>query len=332
MNRRHTAIGVTVFALLVVGIVFVSVRKSPKAPSGTTHISFRLDWTPGAEHSFLYLAKEKGYFRDENLDVEVQAGDGSTTSAKLVGNGSIDYALCSGDTALIAASAGAPVRVLAVLYSRTPAVVYSRKDRNITNPKDLEGHTYSAYMKSTTYNQFLAFCAVAHVDLSKIKIIATAGKAEDILTDAVDASGGYTYIQPIQCELAGFPVSEIPMADFGVNSYSMSIIANREKMQAEVTRRLVRALLRSFDAMLSDNTAALEAYLRANPTANKDFETKKLKKLTEFVKTNLQTQRRTGAQTLEGWQQTQEFLVAQKLIDKRIDLSAFFTVDFLPQQ
>ena len=325
-------IGAAVLALFATGIALVWMERPPAAPAGTTRVSFRLDWTPGAEHSFLYLAQEEGYFRGEALDVEIQAGDGSTTSAKLVGNGTVDYALCSGDTALIAASAGAPICVLAVLYSRTPAVVYSRKNRNITSPKDLEGHTYGAYMKSTTYNQFLAFCTVTGVDSSKVKVVPTAGKVEDILTDAVDASGGYTYIQPIQCELAGFPVNEIPMADFGVKSYSMAIIANREKMQSELTRRLISATLRSFEAMLSDNSAALETYFRVNPTANRDFETKKLKRLTEFVKVNLQTQGRTGAQTFEGWRQTQEFLTSQKLIDKKIDLSGFFTTDFLPRK
>jgi len=332
MNKKSMLIGAAILVLLAVGILLLWVEKSPEPPKGTARVSFRLDWTPGAEHSFLYLGQEKGYFRNENLDVEIQAGDGSTTSAKLVGNGTVDYALCSGDTALIAASADAPLSVLAVLYSRTPAVVYSRKDRNITRPKDLEGRKYSAYMKSTTYSQFLAFCAVTGVDLSKVEIVATAGKAEDILTDAVDASGGYTYIQPIQCELAGFAVNEIPMADFGVKSYSMSIIANRDRMQAELTRRLLRATLRSFEEMLANNSIALEAYFHANPTANKDFETRKLKKLTEFVKANLQSQGRIGAQTLEGWQQTQEFLMSQKLVTKKIDLSGFFTADFLPQR
>jgi len=331
MNKKQIVAGLMVAVLLVAGIMFLQMRDRPDGAPETTKISFRLDWTPGAEHSFLYLAQEKGYFSKENLDVRIQAGDGSTTSAKLVGNGTVDYALCSGDTALIAASADVPVRVLAVLYSRTPAVVYSRKDREITQPKQLEGHKYGAYMKSTTYKQFIAFCAVAGVDLSKVKVLPTAGKADDILTDSVDASGGYTYIQPVQCEVAGIPVNEIPMADFGVNSYSMSIITNKNSVSSEVAHRVIQVTLRAFGEMLSDNSAALGAYFRVNPTANKEFETRKLKKLTEFVKTNLQTQGQIGSQTLNGWQQTQQFLLNQELIEKKINLADFFTVEYLPE-
>ena len=299
--------------------------------SAVTQASFRLDWSPGAEHSYLYLARERGYFREEGLDVAIQAGDGSTTSAKLVGNGTVDYALCSGDTALIAASAGAPVQVLGVLYSRTPAVVYSRKGAGIAKPKDLEGRKYGAYMKSTTYNQFLAFCSAAGVDIGKVNVVSTAGTSQDILTGAVDASGGYTYIQPVQCEVAGVPVLEIPMAEHGVSSYSMAIIANKGKANPDVTRRLLKASLRAFQEMLSDNGAALEAFVRANPTANREFERRKLQRLTEFVRKNLETQGKVGVQTLDGWKQTQDFLFSQKLVDKKIDLSDFFTSEFLPK-
>lgn len=295
-------------------------------------LTFRLDWAVGAEHSYIYLAQKKGYFKQEGLDVEIQPGDGSITSAKLVGNGTIDYALCSGDTALIAASAGAPVQVIAVLYSRTPTVVYSRKDRNITKPKDLEGRKYGAYMKSTTYNQFLAFCSLAGIDKGKVQVVATAGKADDILTDSVDASGGYTYIQPVQCELAGTPVNEIFVADYGVNCYSMAVIGNKNTMKSDIAQRFLKAAIKAFAEMLSDKSESLNAFFEAVPTANKDFERLKLKRLSEFLRKNLETQGHIGAQSLDGWQKTQEFLISQQLISAKVNLSEFFTDKFLPKQ
>jgi NitT/TauT family transport system substrate-binding protein len=331
MSVKRTVPVAAAVVLATLTIAVLVKRKGPSQTSTVAQVTFRLDWAPGAEHSFLYLAQQRGYFEKEKLAVAIQAGDGSTTSAKLVGNGTVNYALCSGDTALIAASADVPIRVLAVLYSRTPAVVYSRKDRNITKPKDLEGRRYGAFTKSTTYNQFLAFCAVAGVDLAKVQVIPTAGKADDILTDGVDASGAYTYIQPIQCELVGVPVNEIPMADYGVESYSVSIIANKNSLHPDVARRVVRAALLAFNEMVSNNSAALEAFFVANPAASKEFEKRKLERLTQFVRKNLETQRKAGAQTLQGWQQTQDFLLSQKLISKKIDLSDFFTSEFLPE-
>lgn len=328
MKRKLVPVGILIVVL--VGIYGAYRLFRTPDPTQLTKVTCRLDWAPGAEHSFLYLAKEKGYFKDAGLDVNIQAGDGSTTSAKLVGSGAIDYALCSGDTALIAASAGAPVRVVAVLYSQPPTVILSRKDRNITKPKDLEGKTYGANMKSTTYKQFLAFCQASNVDLAKVKVLPTAGRASDILTDAVDASGGYAYIQPVQCEVAGVPVNEMWLSDHGVRPYSMSVIANKDNMSPEVTRKFLAALLRAFSEMVQEDPAAFDAFLKAHPTANKEFESKKLQKVCSFVQKNLKSQGNVGAQTLEGWIRTQDFLLTQKLLDKEIDLKQFFTTDFLP--
>jgi len=331
MTRGRLLSASTLTSLVILVAIGAGSSGCADASAQSTSVTFRLDWTPGAEHSFLYAAVEKGYFREQGLDVAIQAGDGSTTSAKLVGTGTIDYALCSGDTALTAASAGVPIRALAVLYSRAPTVIYSRKDRNITHPKDLEGHKYGANMKSTTYQQFLAFCRLTGVDLSKVEVLATGGVAQDILTNAVDASGAYTYLQPVQCELEGVQVNEMLLSDFGLNSYSMSIIGNRNTLRPDVTRRLLKAALRAFQEMINDPSSALQAFLKANPTANKEFEARKLAKLVSFLKENLKTQGHVGWHSLQGWKQTQEFLLSQKLISSEIDLNGFFTTEFLPK-
>jgi|WetSurMetagenome_2_1015567.scaffolds.fasta_scaffold30844_2 ABC-type nitrate/sulfonate/bicarbonate transport system substrate-binding protein len=328
MKRILTIVGI--LAVVLAGI-YGAYRLYHRPVAGqNTKVTCRLDWAPGAEHSFLYLAKARGYFEAVGLDVEIQAGDGSTTSAKLVGNGNVDYALCSGDSAMVAASAGVPLKVLAVLYSEPPTVIMSRKDRNITRPKDLEDKKYGANFKSTTHNQFLAFCKANDVDLKKVQVIGTAGKAEDILTNAVDASAGYTYIQPVQCELADVPVNEMWLADFGVKCYSMSIITNRTNMNPDVTRRFLQAAMKGFGEMVNGDPTALEEFLKANPTANKEFERRKLERLDAFIKKALLSQKTLGMHTAEGWSDTQAFLIDQGLLTSKIDLSGFFTTEFLP--
>ena len=333
--KKRFAIIIVLLAVIVAICVVVRLFQKPAPETAISRplakVTCRLDWTPGAEHSFLYLAKDKGYFKDAGLDVEIQAGDGSTTSAKLVGNGAVDFALCSGDSAMMAVSAGAPLKVLAVLYPEPPTVILSRKARNITKPKDLEGKKYGAYFKSTTHKQFLAFCKANDVDLSKVQVIGTAAKAEDILTDGVDASSGYTYIQPVQCELAGVAVNEMWLTDFGVKGYSLSIIGNRDKMDPDVTRRFVQSAIKGFAEMVNDDPSALEAFMKVNPTANREFETQKLARVRAFIQKVLPHQKVLGMQTAEGWIQTQDFLIDQELLTKKIDLNAFFTTEFLTE-
>src|ERR1700724_2315442 len=47
-------------------------------------VSVRLNWIPGTEHSYFYLGKEKGWYAEAGIDLEILAGQGSTVSVKTV--------------------------------------------------------------------------------------------------------------------------------------------------------------------------------------------------------------------------------------------------------
>src|SRR5260221_13382356 len=61
-------------------------------------VSVRLNWVPGAEHSFLYLAKEKGWFADAGIDLEIIAGQGSTVAVRTVGGGEDPFTIAGWST------------------------------------------------------------------------------------------------------------------------------------------------------------------------------------------------------------------------------------------
>ena len=82
--------------------------------------------------------------------------------------------------------------------------------------------------------------------------------------------------------------------------------------------------------MVNGDPAALEAFMKENLTANREFETRKLARVCAFIQKVLPQQKAFGMQTIEGWTQTQDFLIDQELMTKKIDLNAFFTTEFLP--
>jgi len=51
-----------------------------------TKFPFRLNWTLYGEHAPFFVARDKGFYKEEGLDVEIQEGSGSTTVAQLVAN------------------------------------------------------------------------------------------------------------------------------------------------------------------------------------------------------------------------------------------------------
>ena len=61
------------FFSIILGFVFLSACQNSvkQSSSGLKKIDFILDWTPNTNHTGLYVAKEKGYFKDAGLDVDI---------------------------------------------------------------------------------------------------------------------------------------------------------------------------------------------------------------------------------------------------------------------
>ena len=114
---------ITKTALLVVIVATCLATSCLHKPSSLDKVSLRLNWSPTGEHAYIYLGIDKGFFKEQNIEVDVMPGQGSTIVAQLVGNGSNDFGLCSGDTVVISRSKAVPLKALAVFYHQYPGSV-----------------------------------------------------------------------------------------------------------------------------------------------------------------------------------------------------------------
>src|SRR2546422_11655602 len=71
---------------------------------------FRLNWTLYGEHAPFFVARDKGFYRDEGLEVEIQEGSGSTTVAQLVANATSPVAYVDAATMMRGVGAGMPIK------------------------------------------------------------------------------------------------------------------------------------------------------------------------------------------------------------------------------
>src|SRR5438046_4591597 len=99
-----------------------------------------LDFVPTGEYVPHYTALEKGWYRDEGLDVKIVRGQGSADTVKRIAAGQGEVGI-SDISALIAARANTDGRVTATAlwYRRRPHGIFVRTDSPIKGPKDLEG-------------------------------------------------------------------------------------------------------------------------------------------------------------------------------------------------
>ncbi|WP_064612225.1 ABC transporter substrate-binding protein [Streptobacillus moniliformis] len=131
--------------LLVVFLTFILII-SCGIKGKDKKIMIVLDWTPNTNHTGLFVAKEKGYFNEYGLDVEiVQPPEGSST--QLIGVGKAQIGISFQDTLAkyFSAKEKLPVTAIATILQHNTSGLVSLKDKNITSFKDLEGKTYGTW-------------------------------------------------------------------------------------------------------------------------------------------------------------------------------------------
>jgi len=78
--------------------------------------TLQLNWFHLADHSPIYLALKKGYYKEENIELTVVRGSGSADSAKKIDLKQGDLGISDAPTVLTAISKGADLRMVAVVF------------------------------------------------------------------------------------------------------------------------------------------------------------------------------------------------------------------------
>jgi ABC-type nitrate/sulfonate/bicarbonate transport system substrate-binding protein len=293
-------------------------------------VSLRLDWIPGAEHAFMYLAKDKGWFAAENLDVDIVAGQGSTLSVKLVGNGDNDFAFSDGATLVQAWETGVPLVSLAVLYHDTPTVVVAKKQQNITRLQDLCGKRMGVMIKSTTYAQFKGMLTAAGLKDCKLEEIPASPAGKELMADAVQAQHHYTFLLPIMMRQQGMEVTEIPARSY-FKLYSQTLITNKKTLdqRRDVAARFMKVSMRALRHSVDNPDETLASFTKAHKEANAAYEREKLKVVTQFFTAEDPAAKGLGMQSQAGWTETAKTLHKLEITKSVVDTTGKFTNDFL---
>jgi NitT/TauT family transport system substrate-binding protein len=145
---------------------------------------------------------DKGYYRDQGLDVEFVFGF-ETDGVKLVSTGELPMAVVSGEQVVLARSQGLPVRYVMQWFRRFPIAVISKTGANINTPADLKDKRVGLPMFGGA--SFVGWrgllwksgLAVGDVDEQNLGGFV---QVQALQQDRVDAIVGYANNEPIQLE------------------------------------------------------------------------------------------------------------------------------------
>ncbi|MBV9077707.1 MAG: ABC transporter substrate-binding protein [Methylobacteriaceae bacterium] len=261
----------------------------PALAQSPTRLKMVLNWRYQGPQCFFFFAQDRGYLRQEGLEVEMDQGNGSGAAVSAVASGTYDLGF--GDiNALVSlisrgpAGATTPPLAIAALYNRPPFAVAVRADGPIRTPKDFEGRTLGGAANDSALKLFPAFARLAGIDAAKVTVTNMQPNLREQMLQRGQVDGVFGFVNTIRFSAKQVGIDPdkdfrfIEYGDYGMDLYSNAVIASRrlaaEKPQA--LRGLLAAINRGIKDTLQDLDAAVETVSRREPLLSKPVEKERI--------------------------------------------------------
>jgi NitT/TauT family transport system substrate-binding protein len=297
-------------------------------------VSLRLNWYLGGLHVPFYYGKERGFFKEEGIDLTINEGRGSANTVQVVAAGSDTFGMADSSSVIVTASKGADVKSVMSLLNSTGFSVVSLASTGIKTPKDLEGKSLAVSPGDPLGQLFRALAAHNKLDMSKISFVQVdpAAKVVAVLEKRADALLGGADDQYFLIKYRGHEPAALRYADHGANIVGMTILTRGDtlKSKPDMVRRFVKASVRSWEEAKKNPNAAVDAALKVKPDLNRQSTLDQLMVDIELLDSP-NSKGRVGWGAKEDWDQTLALLKQYRDLQTNEPWTAFHTNEFLPQ-
>lgn len=330
MRKYFGKVGFIATLFAVTSIAFLACSAFTPEAVAADKVTMRLHWKLSGMHIPFVVAKEKGFFLEEGIDVTVQEGTGSTATVKLIGAGSDTFGMGGTNVIVTAIARGMPIKQVCLLEASKLQGVLSKPEAGIKEPKDLIGKTIAGSGAGTS-EIFNAFLAANNIPVEKVRYMAAgAARLEAAASGRADGTLGLGMDDVSRLKEMGIPSPQLlKFSDWGVPDHGDGVITHLDtiKKNPDMIKRFVKALLKGINYTFMDVEAAADIGVKHFPMAKK-----------EILVTQLNNTQWLFPPPL-GWQdpkvieavRNMTYKFAEIKEAKDMPLDRFFTNEFLPQ-
>lgn len=236
-------------------------------------VKVALDWTPNTNHIGLFIARDKGFYKDAGLNVEILPYT-DTSSGTLVANQIADFGVLSAVGFFTQRAAGADLKATyAVVQTETGRLVYNGERKDINSPRDLDGKIYGGF-GSAWENALIGSIIRKDGGKGTFETVTLGTSAYQALaTGSVDFTLEVYTWEGVKAELEGKSQRAFRYADYGVPDQHTTFIGSNSaylETNGETASAFMQATRRGYDFAVDHPEEAADLLIAANKDALTD--------------------------------------------------------------
>jgi ABC-type nitrate/sulfonate/bicarbonate transport system substrate-binding protein len=324
-------LSIPIILILLIPLALTACGSS--APKELIPVKLMLDWVPNTNHTGIFVAQTKGYFKDAGLAVEIiQPGEVYPEAA--VASGAADFGISFQENVTIARGDNVPIVSIAAVIQHNTSGFATAAKLNVKSPADFEGLRYGAWGSPFEEPTLEALMKSAGADYSKLKILQT-GFADPLALieeGQIDMAWIFYGWQGFQAKQQGVQLDVVMMKDYFKyipDYYTPVVIASEDTIAAkpEVVKAFLKALSRGYDFAIKNPDEAANILVAAVPELNADLVKASQAWLSPYYQAEAP---RWGEQKESVWADYTNWMVEHGILKATISAKDAFTNKFLP--
>jgi NitT/TauT family transport system substrate-binding protein len=270
-------------ASLLLGGVVGGTGQAQAQEKKLTDITFSLDFITLGRHAPFYVAIDKGYYKEEGLNVNIVPAKGTAQGIQNVESGIAQIGFTDIASLVVARAEGSTVKAVAVIYQKAPFCFFSLDPgANVTKLKDFEGLTVGSNTGSYITNIAKAMMRKEGLDPNKLHMesIEPSARIAMLATGKIPAIDFFIITKPaMERAVKDKKVVTFLFADHGLDLYSNGIGAKESylKEHPDIVKGFVRATLRGYQYAFQHKEEAAEIIQKYAKALKNDITVEELK-------------------------------------------------------
>ena len=292
-------------------------------------VKFQMDFVPQGLYAGFFYAKSKGYYADENLDVELIDGKGSTLTIEAVANGNIDIGEANSGVAALAIAQGRDIVSVGMFLGKSTFGFFVPEDSGIKSIKDISGKSVVMTPSAPEALLLPAVFRLVNVrfDTNVQKINVEAAQKLSTYARGVGDSMvtslpfGEPIVQPLRRS------NTLPWVDVGFVLPDYSFLVQRSTLQSDpvMIAAFLRATYRGVADAAMNVDQAVTNYVKERPLVNADVARKQWRDYVNYFCSDAMDGKLLGYHSPEDWSKGLETLRDYSGLTGSIDASRFYS-------